>query len=92
MLWKSWGQVLFLKYHLIAFTTFFNFVSDNNSSSNKPKMQLKASKTQPPLGALITIEAVKEKLPVDIKWDKETSIDIGDGVVLTTNTSIARLV
>ena len=39
-------------------------------------MQLKASKTQPPLGALITIEAVKEKLPVDIKWDKETSIEI----------------
>ena len=54
-------------------------------------MQLKASKTEPPLGALITIEAVKETLPVDIKWDKETSIDIGDGVVLTTNTSIARL-
>ena len=53
-------------------------------------MQLKASKTQPPVGALITIEAVKDSLPVDIKWDKETSIDIGDGVTLTTNTSIAR--
>ena len=54
------------------------------------KMQLKASKTQPPVGALITIEAVKDLLPVDIKWDKETSIEIGDGVTLTTNTSIAR--
>ena len=54
------------------------------------KMQLKASKTQPPVGALITIEAVKDSLPVDIKWDKETSIEIGDGVTLTTNTSIAR--
>ena len=53
-------------------------------------MQLKASKTQPPVGALITIEAVKDTLPVDIKWDKETSIEIGDGVTLTTNTSIAR--
>ena len=53
-------------------------------------MQLKASKTQPPVGALITIEAVKDSLPVDIKWDKETSIEIGDGVTLTTNTSIAR--
>ena len=54
------------------------------------KMQLKASKTQPPVGALITIEAVKDSFPVDIKWDKETSIEIGDGVTLTTNTSIAR--
>jgi hypothetical protein len=53
-------------------------------------MQLKASKKEPPLGALITIEAVKGSLPVDIKWDNETSIDIGDGVTLTTNTSIAR--
>ena len=53
-------------------------------------MQLKASKTQPPVGALITIEAVKETLPVKVVWDRETSIDIGDGVVLTTNTSIAR--
>ena len=71
------------------FTILSYYISDNNLSSN-PIMQLKASKSQPPLGALITIEAVKEKLPVDIKWDKETSIDIGDGVVLTTNTSIAR--
>ena len=55
-------------------------------------MQLNASKTQPPVGALITIEAVKDSFPVDIKWDKETSIDIGDGVTLTTNSSIARLV
>ena len=53
-------------------------------------MQLKASKTQPPVGALITIEAVKDSLPVDVKWDEETSIEIGDGVTLTTNTSIAR--
>ena len=56
------------------------------------KMQLIASKTQPPVGALITIEAVKELLPIDIKWGKETSIEIGEGVTLTTNTSIARLV
>ena len=53
-------------------------------------MQLKASKTQPPVGALITIEAIKESFPVKFQWDNETSIDIGDGVTLTTNTSIAR--
>ena len=53
-------------------------------------MQIKASKTQPPIGALITIEAVKEALPIKVTWEKETSIDIGDGVILTTNSSIAR--
>ena len=55
-------------------------------------MQLIASKSQPPVGALITIEAVKESLPIDIKWDNVTSIEIGEGVTLTNNASIARFV
>ena len=53
-------------------------------------MQLKASKTEPPVGALITLEAVKKSLNVNVKWDKNTAFDVGDNVTLTTNSSIAR--
>ena len=55
-------------------------------------MQFKASKTEPPVGALITLEAVKKSVKdkVSVKWDAKTAFDIGDNVTLTTNSSIAR--
>jgi len=55
-------------------------------------MQFKASKTEPPVGALITLEAVKASVKdkVNVKWDNQTAFDIGDDVTLTTNSSIAR--
>ena len=54
-------------------------------------MQFKASKTEPPVGALITLEAVKKSVKdVNVKWDAKTAFDIGDNVTLTTNSSIAR--
>ena len=51
-------------------------------------MELKCAKTSPPLGAIITAKLVKNE--VKITWDKTTEINIGDGVVLKTCSSIAR--
>ena len=58
-----------------------------------PKYLLNASLgvLEPPVGALITLEAVKTSVKdVNVKWDAKTAFDIGDNVTLTTNSSIAR--
>ena len=53
-------------------------------------MLLKASKSDPPVGAIIVGQVTKSSLQV--KWEAETSLDIGDGVLLNTGASIIRLV
>ena len=69
----------------------FFLVLQKRKGNNKKTMQFKASKTEPPVGALITLEAVKKSVKdVSVKWDAKTAFDIGDNVTLTTNSSIAR--
>jgi len=53
-------------------------------------MLLKAAKESPPIGAAIVAEAVKKHVDVKVEWGTETSLDIGDGVILTTSSSIIR--
>lgn len=50
--------------------------------------ELKASKANPPLGAIITAHLVNKAIKV--KWDKENEMNVGDGVILRTCSSIAR--
>ena len=52
-------------------------------------MLLKASKSDPPVGAIIVGQVTKNCM---VKWEAETSLDIGDGVLLNTGASIIRLV
>ena len=68
----------------------FFLVLQKRKGNKKKTMQFKASKTEPPVGALITLEAVKKSVKdVSVKWDAKTAFDIGDNVTLTTNSSIA---
>ena len=53
-------------------------------------MLLKASKSEPPVGAIIVGQVTKSA--VKVKWEAETSLDIGDGVLLNTGASIIRSV
>ncbi len=53
-------------------------------------MLLKASKSDPPIGAIIVANAAKKHLTVDVEWGGENALDVGDGVVLTTSASIIR--
>jgi hypothetical protein len=52
-------------------------------------MLLKASKSDPPVGSIIVCKVV-EGNKVKVDWGTETSLDIGDGVVLSTGASIIR--
>ena len=49
---------------------------------------LRASKSDPPVGAIIVNSAVKNNAKVE--WGNVTSMDVGDGVVLSTGASIIR--
>ena len=51
-------------------------------------MLLKASKSEPPVGAIIVGQVTKNS--VQVKWEAETCLDIGDGVLLNTGASIIR--
>ena len=51
-------------------------------------MELKASKSKPPLGAIIVAKMANPS--INIKWENETLMDIGDGVCLRTCPSVAR--
>ena len=51
-------------------------------------MELKATKTNPPLGAMVVAHLANKN--IQIKWDKSNEFNIGDGVVLRTGSSIAR--
>ena len=51
-------------------------------------MELKASKSKPPIGAIIVAKMVNKS--INVKWENDTAMDIGDQVVLKTCPSIAR--
>ena len=52
-------------------------------------MELKASKASPPLGAIILAKLAKKD--IKITWGQaNTEMNIGEGVVLRTSSSIAR--
>ena len=52
--------------------------------------KLVASKTNPPLGALMTASALTSKTPVTVSWSKETSLTSQGAVSSTTSPGIAR--
>ena len=56
---------------------------------SRQTMLLKASKSDPPVGAIIVGQVTKNCM---VKWEAETSLDIGDGVLLNTGASIIRSV
>ena len=54
--------------------------------------KLVSSKSNPPLGALITANALSSKTPVALSWGQETSFT-ADGAVIAANSSgISRYV
>lgn len=54
--------------------------------------KLVASKTGPPIGALLTAKAVEATLKMSISWADETAFTAGDGTVgPTSSVGIARL-
>ena len=75
-------------FYLFQLWCFSNTYSEKKEP--KPKtMELKASKTNPPLGAIIVAKLAKKD--IKISWDKtSTEINIGEGVILRTCSSIAR--
>ena len=52
-------------------------------------MLLKASKSEPPVGAIIVSRLVHKSVPSKVEWGQETAMDIG-GVVLNTSENIIR--
>ena len=53
-------------------------------------MELKSSKTKPPIGAIITANLVNKNKSLNVKWEAETELAIEDGLVLASSASIAR--
>ncbi len=53
-------------------------------------MLLKANKTDPPIGAIIVANVVKKNVDTKVEWSGENSLDVGDGVILTTSASMIR--
>lgn len=53
-------------------------------------LSLKVSKSDPPVGAIILSKVVQQAVASKIEWGAETSLDIGDKIVLTTNAGIVR--
>lgn len=53
-------------------------------------MLLKVSKSDPPVGAVIVSKVVQRSVPSKLEWAKETRLDAGNGIALTTNASIVR--
>ena len=54
----------------------------------KMDMRMKASKSDPPVGAIIVYKIVGQSL--DVQWGNETSLDAGNGIVLSSSSSIIR--
>ena len=59
-------------------------------SDNIVMAKLVASKTNPPLGALITAEAVSSKVKVTTSWGQETSFTSPAAGASSTSSGIAR--
>lgn len=55
-------------------------------------MLLKASKIDPPIGAVLTANATKKELQMKVEWGKETSFAVAKDLVLTNSASIIRYV
>lgn len=57
------------------------------------QMRVKLSKHNPPVGAAIVAKAVSKAIDLSVEWTaKETSCDVGEGVILTNSASIIRYV
>ncbi len=50
----------------------------------------KASRSDPPIGAVIVLKMAKNMVQTEVKWDDVTAFDIGKGVVLSSSASIMR--